>query len=77
MNKPTISRRLARGLLLIKEFDIKVVDKLGKENVVTNFMSCLQVSYDCATIDDSFLDEHLFSIITHNPWYVNIASTLI
>ena len=34
INTPTISRRLARWLLLVQEFDITIVDKPSKDNVV-------------------------------------------
>lgn len=43
MTEPSIIRRLARWLILMQEFDITVVDKLGKANVVANYLSRLQL----------------------------------
>ena len=36
MNKPTIIGRLARWLLLLQEFDITIIDKPRKENMVAD-----------------------------------------
>ena len=60
----------------MQEFDITIVDKLGKANVVANFLSRLDVSDDPTTIDDSFLDEYLFLLAAQNPWNANIANYL-
>ena len=37
MNKPVTNARVTRWLLLLKEFDITIIDKPGKENVVADF----------------------------------------
>ena len=76
MNKPAISRFLARWLLLMQEFDITIVDKLGKDNYVVDFLSHLQTPNDHVVIEDSFHDEHLFLLSTQNPWYADIANYL-
>ena len=34
MNKPITNARVTRWLLLLQEFDITIIDKPGKENVV-------------------------------------------
>lgn len=60
----------------MQEFDIIIVDKLGKANVVADFLSCLQTLDDPTVIEDSFLDEHLFLLSTENLWYANIANYL-
>ena len=39
-------------------------------------MSRLHTPNDPTTIDDSFLDEHLFLLISQNPWYANITNYL-
>lgn len=67
MNKPSITGRLAHWLLLMQEFDITVVDKPGKSNVVADYLSRLQLQDDPATIHDAFADEHLFLIKAHTP----------
>ena len=60
----------------MQEFDITIVDKPGKANVVADFLSWLYILDDPATIDDSFPDEHLFLLATQNPWYADIANYL-
>ena len=41
MNKPKINRIVTRRLLLLQEFDITIIDKLSKDNVVAMFSSRL------------------------------------
>lgn len=41
MNKPIVGGRLVKWLLLLQKFDIIIVDKLGKANVVVDFLSRL------------------------------------
>lgn len=76
MNKPSITSRLACWLLLMQEFDIIVVDKPRKSNVVAEYLSRLQLQEDSTVIDDAFLDENLFLIQAHTPRYANIANYL-
>jgi hypothetical protein len=77
MNKPITNARVTRWLLLLQEFDITIVDRPGKENVVADFLSRLHVNDDNSPIDDSFPDEHLFAISAHSPWYANIDNYLV
>ena len=37
MNKPISNARVTRWILLLQEFDITIIDKPGKENVVADF----------------------------------------
>jgi hypothetical protein len=41
MNKPITNARVTRWLLLLQEFDITIVDRQRKENVVADFLSLL------------------------------------
>ena len=61
---------------MLQEFDITILDKRGKDNVVVDFLSRLTISDDFTATEDSFLDEYLFSISTHSPWYENISNYL-
>ena len=55
MNKPAITGRLARWLLLLQEFDITIVDKLGRSNVVADYLSRIHHDdNDTTSIDDLF-----------------------
>jgi hypothetical protein len=56
MNKPITNARVTRWLLLLQEFDITIVDRPGKENVVVDFLSRLTPDDD-TPVDDSFPDE--------------------
>ena len=62
MNKPVTNARVTRWLLLLQEFDITIIDKRGKENVVADFLSCFTNSDDSLHVEDSFPDEHLFAL---------------
>ena len=46
--------------LLIQEFDLTIKDKRGAESVVVDLIS--EFCTDISPINDSFLDEFLFSI---------------
>jgi hypothetical protein len=61
MKKPITNARVTRWLLLLQEFDITIVDRPGKENVVVDFLSRLTPDDD-TPVDDSFLDEYLFAV---------------
>eukprot|EP00253_Pinus_taeda_P009628 PITA_09628 len=52
-----------------KQFDLTIVDKLGKENVVVDFLSRLELpAGEEGMVDDEMPDEHLFSILVLSPW---------
>lgn len=74
MNKPITNGRITHWLLLLQEFDITIVDKLGKDNLVAEFVSRLNIDDNCIPTKDSFLDEYIFGISTYSPWYENIAN---
>lgn len=77
MNKPIANARVTSWLLLLQEFDITIVDKPQKENVVANFLFRLVNNTDNSPIEDSFPDEHLFAVSTYSPWYADIANYLV
>jgi hypothetical protein len=77
MNKPITNARVTRWLLLLQEFDITIVDRPGKENVVVDFLLRLHINDDNSLVDDSFPDEHLFAVSSHTPWYADIANYLV
>jgi len=64
MNKPLTSSRLTRSLLLLQEFNITIVDRIGKSNVLADCLSRLNNLGEAIPIDDDFLDEHLFVVST-------------
>lgn len=44
MNKRDVDAHIIRWLLLLRQFDLTIVDKPGKENVVADFLSRLTLS---------------------------------
>ena len=76
MNKPITPGRITRWLLLLQEFDIKIVDKPRKDNVVVDFLSRMDNNDECTPIEDSFPDEHLYTVSTKSLWYADIANYL-
>ena len=68
MNKPVTNAWVTRWLLLLQEFDITIIDRPGKENVVADLLSRFTNNDDNLLVEDSFPDEHLFGISTHSPW---------
>eukprot|EP00253_Pinus_taeda_P027733 PITA_27733 len=63
---------------LSKQFDLTIVDKPGKENVVVDFLSRLDLpAGEEGTVDEQMPDEHLFSISVLSPWFSDIANYLV
>lgn len=64
-------------MILLQEFDITIKDRPGKENHVVDFLSQIPKPVDVATIEDQFLDEHLFVVTVKTPWYADVANYLV
>jgi hypothetical protein len=77
MNKPITNGRVTRWLLLLQEYDITILNKLGNNNVVVDFLSRLTSNENESTLEDYFLDENLFLVSTNSPWFVDIANYLV
>ena len=76
MNKPITPRWIKIWLLLLEEYDITIVAKPRKENVVADFLSRLNIDNEDIPIEDIFPDERIFFISTHTPWYAYVANYL-
>ena len=76
MNKPITNGRVTQWLLLLQEFNITVVDRLGRENLVADFLSRIQHDDGAKPVDETFPDEHLFVVSIQTPWFVYIANYL-
>ena len=74
MNKPITNGRVTRWLLLLQEFNITIIDRLGKENLISDFLSYIQHEDGTKPIDDTFPDEHLFAVSVQTPWFVDIPN---
>ena len=69
MNKPITNGRVTRWLLLLQEFNIVVIDRRVKENLVADFLCYIQHGDGAKPIDDTFPDEHLFTMFVQTPWF--------
>jgi hypothetical protein len=76
MNKSITNGRVTRWLLLLQEFDISIIDRPGKENVVADFLSRLTNDGETIPVEDSFPDQHLFALSTNTPWFADAANYL-
>jgi len=61
---------------LLQEFDIPIVVKRGKDNVVADFLFRLTIDDNCIATEDSFPNAYLFAISTYSPWFADIANYL-
>ncbi|KAL5564258.1 hypothetical protein UlMin_027422 [Ulmus minor] len=78
-SKSDAKARLIRWILLLQEFDLTIKDKKGVENVVADHLSRLELKNDTdiLPIREAFPDENLFAVLSHTPWYVEIANYLV
>eukprot|EP00253_Pinus_taeda_P005499 PITA_05499 len=74
MNKLVTPPCITRWLLLLQEFDITIVDKPGKDNVVVDFLSKIERDGKETPIEDDFPDEHIFAVSANTLWYADIAN---
>ena len=78
MNKPDVNAQIIRWLLLLQRFDLTIIDKPGRENVVVDFLSRLTFPVgEEGMLDDKLPDEHLFSILVLCPWFADIENYLV
>jgi hypothetical protein len=71
---------LIRWFLLLQEFDIKIRDKKGSENVVADHLSRITVDFteETTPISETFLDEQLMHIAhTPSPCFADIVNYLV
>ena len=76
VNKPDLSGRLARWVLLLEEFDYQVEYKPGKMHKQADHLSRLSEEENKEPIDDNLVDESLFHISSAPAWYHHIAEFL-
>ena len=62
MKNPLASDRVTRWLLLLQEFNITIVDRPGKSNVVVDFLSRINNPGEATPVNDDFPNEHLFAM---------------
>ena len=63
MNQTDVNSCIIRWLLLLQQFHLTIVDKPGKENVVADILSIVNLpTGEEGMVDDQMPDEHLFAI---------------
>ena len=72
MTKKDAKPRLIRWILLLYEFNLKIRDKKGEENLVADHLSQLPIVKDDFILRKTFVNEQLFSINPSLPWYADI-----
>jgi hypothetical protein len=76
MKKTVTTGRITRWLLLLQEFNITIVDRPGKENVVADFLSRIPQDSTDIPVNDNFPDENLFAVAVKTPWFADTANYL-
>ncbi|KAM2417370.1 hypothetical protein ACFX1W_024222 [Malus domestica] len=77
LSKNEAKPRLIRWILLLQEFDIKIRDKKGSENVVADHLSHMMHNEESLPIAETFPDEQLMSIKVSKPWYADLVNFLV
>ena len=67
MAKKNAKPRLIRWVLLLREFDMKIKNKKGIENLVADHLSLFEEPIKEVKINDDFLDEQLLEIENVKP----------
>jgi transposase InsO family protein len=76
VNKPQLSGRIARWVLLLQEFDFTVEVRPGKSHANADHLSRLNDELGDEPIDDSFPDAQLFFVDIIPPEYAEIINYL-
>lgn len=63
MNKPVTPGHVTRWLLLLKEFQITIIDKPNKDNVVVDFLSRLDTNDEGTPAEDIFRMNRIFKFL--------------
>jgi len=71
MNKPNVNAQIIRWLLLLQQFDLTIIYRLGKENVVVQFLSRLNFP----TREEGMVDDHLPMNI-YSPFHFSLHGFL-
>ena len=74
--KKNTKPRLIRWVLLLQEFNLKIKDKKGTENLVADHLSQLEGLSKEIHINDDFLDKQLLAIEDKKPvpWFTDLVN---
>ncbi|CAN6555178.1 unnamed protein product [Malus baccata var. baccata] len=78
LSKKEAKPRLIRWVLLLQEFDLEILHKKGRENVMADHLSRLVNAStdeaDSLPLQESFPDEQLLAVTHQVPWYADITN---
>ncbi|RDY10376.1 Retrovirus-related Pol polyprotein from transposon 17.6, partial [Mucuna pruriens] len=77
LKKPDVKPTLIRWMLLLREIDPKIRDKMGADNAVANHLSRIEREPDPMPIRDDFPDEQLLRMDTSTPWFADICNFIV
>eukprot|EP00253_Pinus_taeda_P005907 PITA_05907 len=77
MNKPITIGRVTIWLLLSQEFNINVLDRPRKQNIVVDFLSRIQNIKEDSPVEDKFPGEYIFVVTTQTTWFADVANYLV
>jgi hypothetical protein len=76
LSKKDAKPRLIRWMLLLQEFDMKIRDKKGSDNVLVNHLSRMHHGDDGMELnEDRMRDDHLYRILDRGGWMHDITWT--
>ena len=68
-----VGGKFNKWIVILQEFELDFQSTKSKKSLVfAEFIAEFSVEEDVAIEEDSFLDEHIFSISTFDPWYGDI-----
>jgi hypothetical protein len=73
LSKKDAKPRLIRWILLLQEFDVKIRDKKGSENVVADHLSRMNREDDKEPIGR---DDHLYRVLEKDTWMIDIIRVI-
>jgi hypothetical protein len=76
LNKPITNGIINRWTLFIWEFNMTILDRHGRENVVSYFVSRIHNKVELVLVNDNFPNENSVSISIKYPWFLDIANYL-
>lgn len=79
MNKHITNGRITIWLLFVQEFNITIIDRPGRDNLVANFLSHFNLTQGSMLIPmpNKFPDEALFSISIVTPWFIDVTNHMV
>ena len=64
-------------MLLLQEFQLKIKDKLGAENLFADHLSRLETEESGGPFSDCFSDKTLYAVSSRLPWYTDIVNYIV